>query len=183
MKFDYYRYHRCSVRLKEYDYSQPGAYFVTVCTRNRESLFGEISNGSMKLNNFGKIAQECSEDLPNHSLSVRIDTFVVMPNHVHAIVFLANDGGGTACRAPTLEQFGKPIPGTLGTIRRSLKAAVSRQINQLLHTPGLPIWQRNYYEHVIRKEESLDDIRQYIIENPLRWTEDEENPTNISLQR
>jgi REP element-mobilizing transposase RayT len=98
-----------------------------------------------------------------------LDVFIVMPNHVHGIVIIVNNGRGTARRAPTMEQFGKPVANLF-------KPAVTKRINEIRATTGTPVWQRNYYEHIIRKEESLNRIREYTLTNPLRWHLDKENP-------
>jgi len=98
-----------------------------------------------------------------------------MPNHIHSIIILVDGGRGTLQRAPTAEQFGKPTSDSIPTIVRLFKSATTKRINELRNTPGIPIWQRNYYEHIIRSEESLNRIRQYILDNPARWAFDREN--------
>ena len=111
---------------------------------------------------------------------MRLDEFVVMPNHVHGILVIADNRRGTACRAPTtVERFGRPVTGSLPTIVRSFKSVSTKRINKVRNTPGIPVWQRNYYEHVIRSEKELDRIRQYIAHNPASWTEDAERPPNL----
>jgi putative transposase len=167
---------RRSIRLRGYDYSQAGAYFVTVCAYQRQCLFGAVIEGQMVLNEVGKIAQACWNEIPAHFPRVELDAFVVMPNHVHGIIVMMDAGRGTACRAPTAESFGKPVPGSLPTIVRSFKSAVTRRINQWRTTPGQPVWQRNYFEHIVRNESALDRIRGYIETNPARWALDRENP-------
>jgi REP element-mobilizing transposase RayT len=166
---------RKSVRIKDYDYSQPGAYFVTICTRNRECMFGEIIDGEMVLNRFGIIVNE--EWLRTAILrvweTVEIDTYIIMPNHVHGIVVI-NHGRGVLQYAPT-GMLRSPSQ-TIGAIIRGFKSASTKRINLSRNTPGNPVWQRNYYEHVIRDEDDLNRIRQYIFENPAHWAEDEENP-------
>lgn len=179
--------HRHSIRLPGYDYTQPGAYFITITTHNRESLFGQIANGVMTLNVWGEIARaECRKTAKNRPY-VELDEFCVMPNHIHGIIII-NDipGRGTARRAPTFpvapmnpvaitEQFGKPVPQSIPTIVRAYKSAVTKRINEINHTPATPIWQRNYYEHIIRNDIELTRTREYIINNPLLWGEDTEN--------
>ncbi len=166
---------RKSLRLGGYDYSQPGAYFVTICTFKSRNLLGEVHNREMFLNDAGRIVERNWLEIPEHFLIADLDSFIVMPNHIHGILVLIDVGRGTACRAPT-ERFGKPIPDSLPTIIRSFKAAATRRLNIFKNTPGDTLWQRNYYEHIIRSEESLNRIRKYIVENPLRWAEDPENP-------
>jgi REP element-mobilizing transposase RayT len=152
VKYDRQEHHRRSIRLKGYDYSQAGAYFVTVCTQGRACLFGQIVNGRMWMNNAGKIVRD--EWLRTAAIrpNVELHAFVVMPNHFHGIIVLHPDGRGTLQRAPTLEQFGKPTSNTIPTIVRLFKSASTRRINEMRNTPGTPVWQRNYYEHVIRND-------------------------------
>ncbi len=143
MTFDAKAYYRRSLRLSGYDYSQEGAYFVTICTRDRAPLFDNEANR--------QIAEQCWLSIPDHFPMVQLDEWVVMPNHVHGILTLVDDGRGTACRAPTPapERFGQPTPSSLPTIVRSFKSAVTKRVNLLQRTPGAPVWQRNYFEHVI----------------------------------
>ena len=176
---------RRSIRLKGFNYSQAGAYFLTICARDRQSLFGEILNGQIILNSFGKLVQ--TEWLRTAVLrpTAILDYFAVMPNHFHGIIFLTSAIGansGTARRAPTEERFGNPVSGSLPTIIRSFKSAVTRGINERSNSFRIPIWQRNYYEHSIRNDDELNRIRQYIIDNPLNWEVDRENPNAASLK-
>lgn len=227
--------HRRSIRLRNYDYTQEGAYFVTICTHERITMFGEILNGAMTPNHWGEIVQSCWENIPNHHTVVELDAFVVMPNHMHGIIVITGDevdknenrgdkidvdsrggmtyGRGMIYHAPTnhappinhtppthrapttnhgpthhaptgktvqtgndttppVRQFSKPIANSLSTIVGIYKAAVTRQINRLPDAPDHPVWQRNFYEHIIRSEDSLQTIRTYIADNPARWPED-----------
>lgn len=168
------KHHRRSIRLSGYDYSQNGAYFVTLCTHNRHCLFGKIADGAMQMNDAGNIVRQCWDAIPIHFPRIEIDELVVMPNHIHGIVVI--DGRGTACRAPTVERFGQPISGSIPTVMRSFKSAVTKRINEMYGSPGARLWQRNYWEHIIRNEDELNRIRQYIIDNPARWEIDRENP-------
>uniref|UniRef100_A0A7C4RTW2 Transposase n=1 Tax=Desulfatirhabdium butyrativorans TaxID=340467 RepID=A0A7C4RTW2_9BACT len=168
------KYHRRSIRLAGYDYSRAGAYFITVCTHDRICLFGDIMDGEMRLNDIGRIVHDEWLHTADIRPNVELDAFVVMPNHFHGIIVL--HGRGTLQRAPTVEQFGKPTSNTIPTIVRLFKSAVTKRINEMRGSPGVPIWQRNYYEHVIRKDESLNRIREYIMTNPIHWDDDEENP-------
>ncbi|MBC7263420.1 MAG: transposase [Chloroflexi bacterium] len=170
---------RRSIRLRGYDYSQAGAYFVTICTQNRECLFGTIADGKMVLNPLGEIAAVCWNAIPVHFRDVELDEYVVMPNHIHGIIVIldrADYRRGTACRAPTMERFGRPLSGSLATIVRSFKSAATKRINEWRCTPGAVVWQRNYYEHIIRNEREWDAIREYIYLNPTQWDQDIENP-------
>ncbi len=196
MGYDPEKHHRRSIRLPGYDYARAGAYFVTICTYQRECLFGEIAGGDMRLNPLGQIVQE--EWLKTAVLRprVRLDTFVVMPNHVHGIIILNDDRGGTddrrgtlqraptielrthhpLQRAPTRERFGQPTSDSIPTIVRLFKSATTKRINEMRKTPGVPVWQRNYYEHIIRTADELYRIQEYIAANHLRWHLDRENP-------
>jgi len=170
MIYDPQKHQRRLIRLQGYDYSQPGAYFVTICTYNGVLLFEDEA--------IRTIAERCWLEIPHHFTTVELDEWVVMPNHLHGIVAIVDDGRGTACRAPTpiYERFGKPTSGSLPTIVRSFKSAATKRINQMRHTPGAPLWQRNYYEHIIRNEDELNRLREYILDNPVQWEMDENNP-------
>jgi REP element-mobilizing transposase RayT len=165
-----------SVRLQNYDYSQAGAYFVTVCAQNRKCLFGDIANDDMVLNDYGRAVRDEWIKTAEIRSEIQLGEFVVMPNHFHGILIIGNDiRRGTACRAPT-ERFGKPISGSLPSIVRAFKSAVTKRINEIRRSPGVAIWQRNYYEHVIRNEMDYRQIAEYIIDNPRRWEEDALHP-------
>jgi putative transposase len=151
---------RRSIRLKEYDYSRPGAYFVTICTHNREPILGNIVNGKMELNLYGKIVSTRWRSLRRRHKYMDLDAFVVMPNHFHGIIVIRS---GTKRDA---------VPD----IVRGFKTFSARRINQERGTPGNPVWQRNYWEHVIRDQDSFRRIHDYISTNPLRWHLDRENP-------
>ena len=157
-----------------------GAYFSTICAYWRRCVFGEILDGTMVLSRWGQIASVQWIRTEQMRAGVTVDEFVVMPNHLHGIVFI-DARRGTLLRAPVgkREAFGKPVSNSVPTIVRGYKATVTKQINELRGMPGLPVWQRNYYEHVIRNEEELGNIRQYICDNPWKWNTDEENPMNI----
>lgn len=181
--YDPKRHHRRSIRLPEYDYSQPGAYFVTLCAQDRACLFGEVVDGEMRLNDAGRIVREEWLRTAEIRPSVEMDAFVVMPNHVHGIiVIVSGDSWGTLQRAPTLrraptvERFGKPTSNSIPTIVRLIKSATTTRINAMRDTPGAPLWQRNYYEHVIRDDDALHRIRDYIVNNPAQWALDREHP-------
>jgi putative transposase len=174
---------RRSIRLREFDYSQPGLYFVTMVTQGRENVFGEVTNGAIQLNQFGEIVRAVLEDLPTHYQYAAMDISVIMPNHLHGIIVLHGDA------AITVGAGFKPAPTSdvhrhgLSEIVRALKTFSARRINESRRSPGRPLWQRNYYEHVIRSEESLARIRQYILDNPLRWEFDPENPVATKAER
>jgi len=181
-------HHRRSIRLEGYDYAATGAYFITICAHERESLFGEIVAGEMLPGEYGRVV--LSEWLKTGDIrqEVLLGEFVVMPNHFHGILKVkdgatchkgtAGHNKGTARRAPTVEQFGKPIADSLPTIIRSFKSSVTKCINEIRNSPGLPVWQRNYYEHVIRDEADYNRLAEYVTTNPQRWIEDKLHPNN-----
>ncbi|MBC8029905.1 MAG: transposase [Pyrinomonadaceae bacterium] len=178
--------HRRSVRLRGFDYASRGFFFVTICTHNKQPTLGKIINYKCRLSDIGRIVETCWREIPEHFPNVYLDEWVIMPNHVHGIIVIRYpkgydpSGRGTACRAPTTidtrsEEFGKPVAGSLPTIIRSFKSAVTKRVNELATNTRSPLWQRNYFEHVIRDEESLNKIRNYIWENPIHWWSDEYN--------
>ena len=167
-------HHRRSVRLKGYDYAQAGSYFVTLCTHDRACLFGDVVDGQMRLNEYGQVVADSWMWLSDQYPHVELDEWVVMPNHLHGIMVLTGpDGRGGSRTAPTKNR--KPVGRLIG----AFKTVSTKRLNTLRHTPGLLVWQRNYYEHIVRSEESLDRIRRYIIGNPARWDEDPENPQAV----
>jgi REP element-mobilizing transposase RayT len=179
LKYNREKHHRRSVRLKGYDYSGAGAYFVTICAWHRECLFGDIVDGVMGLNEYGGIAAACLKKIPDHFAHVDMDYMIVMPNHIHFILIINHPGRGTACRAPTVERFGSPVHGSVPTIIRSYKSVVTKQINRTRNTPGFPVWQRNYHDRIIRNEKELYETRKYIQNNPFQWDRDDNNPMNV----
>ncbi|MGK7875021.1 MAG: transposase [Xenococcaceae cyanobacterium] len=174
MGYDPKKHHRRSIRLPGYDYTQPGAYYVTICTHQRQCWFGDVVNEEMRYNRLGDIAYRFWQALSRRFPHIKLDAFVVMPNHLHGILVITDEGKGQV--QPRREQFGKPIPGSIPTIVRSFKSAVTRRINLMRPTTSPPIWQSNYHESIIRIERGLDNVRQYIIDNPRQWALDEENP-------
>jgi REP-associated tyrosine transposase len=173
---------RHSLRLAAYDYAEIGAYYVTMVTHQRACLFGRILNEEVILNAAGEVAQLTWNELPAHFPGIALDVFIVMPNHIHGIIHITEKRPQSvgAQHAAPLPTAGSPQPhvqcGSLGAIVRSFKSAVTKRYNE--RHPGLRIalWQRNYYEHVIRNEPSLIRIRDYIATNPARWSIDPENP-------
>ena len=177
MKYNPEKHHRRSIRLKGFDYSQPGIYFVTICTYGHTCIFGEINGYKTVLNEFGKIAK--TEWLKTSSVrnNIKLDEYIIMPNHMHGIIRITDGCVGAHCNVPLqrgnvrpqTEQFGKSTRNSIPTIVKLFKSTVTRQINQLRNTPGFPVWQRNYFDHVIRNEQELYRIRQYIRNNPVNW--------------
>jgi REP element-mobilizing transposase RayT len=169
------RRQRRTIRLQGYDYTSAGAYFVTICTHKRQCLFGEIVNGMMQLNEYGQIVSDSYLWLASQYPYVYLDQWVVMPNHLHGIIGLSDDlRRGVSRNAPTIDTVTKRK--SLGRLIGAFKTVSTKQINILRDTPGTPVWQRNYYEHIIRNEESLRSIRQYIDNNPLAWQKDQLHP-------
>jgi REP-associated tyrosine transposase len=169
MSYDATTHRRRSVRLKGYDYASAGAYFVTVCTHERICTLGAIEDGVVQLSDQGRITQQVMTSLEERFPSVAVDAFVVMPNHVHAVIilvgtqFIASDGRSDGSRRPIL-----------GEVIRTFKAVSTR----LIRGAGDESfgWQRSFYEHVVRSDADVRRIREYVEANPLRWDEDPENP-------
>ena len=218
MKLDPQKLHRRSIRLQGYDYTQPGAYFITICTWQRECLFGDINGGEMSLNRLGEVVLHAWQDLPHHYSHLELGGFCVMPNHVHAIMVLVEDDPGrggsvsSGVSSPSLATYDDlrlpdqaktrpraapaltegrgiasnsdvgytPIRHGLPEIVRAFKSFSARRLNLLRHTLGIPVWQRNYYEHIIRDDCEHDRIRSYIESNPLNWNIDDEHPEKRS---
>ena len=162
---------RRSIRLQGYNYSRPGAYFVTICTRNRECIFGDIVNADMVLNEYGIIVRDEWIKSAEIRDECELDEFVVMPNHFHGIMWIRAHCRGDRPVAPT-----GPRPHSLGSLMAGFKPAATKRINKLRRTPGAKLWQRNYYERIIRNDDELHRIREYIINNPAQWDMDRENP-------
>ncbi len=177
-------YHRHSIRMKGYDYTQNGCYFLTICTRNRECLFGEIQNAKMFLSNTGEKVNDCWQEIPNHFPQIVLHDYVIMPNHVHGIIEINNIDAidsnigiivGANNYSPLRSPQSQTTPSlplrpngtsrTVGSVVRGFKIGVTKQM-------GFSPWQRNYYEHIIRNDESYQNIVQYMAKNPLKWEED-----------
>ena len=224
MNYDPNIHHRRSIRLKGYDYSQAGAYFITICAQNREYLFGEITNGKMQLNNAGKMIEKWYCELMNKFPDIQCGEHVVMPNHFHCII---HNVGADLCVCPNENTNAdlRVCPDEMGQSHRiaptdTLKSGEHTDMmgehagpphadyNKMGEHTGSPLrdivqwfktmttneymrhakqnrwrpfngklWQRNYYEHIIRNENDLNQIREYIINNPLKWELDNENPS------
>lgn len=179
------RYHRRSIRLKGHDYSQSGAYFVTICCQNRKCLFGEIIDREMVLNEGGDIASLCWREIPNHFPHVGLDEFIIMPNHLHGILMVNNSVGAnnySPLQIPVTMTVQTPrrasgTSRTIGSIIRGFKIGVTKWFRQ--KTGMHNVWQRNYYEHIIRDEKELNHVRKYILDNPLQWQFDRNNPNCV----
>jgi len=157
---------RKSIRLPDYDYATPGAYLVTICSFGKKSVFGVVDGSSVVLSELGTLVERCWLELSLHFNNVELDTYIIMPDHIHGILGLYCRG--TACRAQAVESFSSPVPNSLPTIIRSFKSAVTRRARLLDGWDKAAIWQRGYHEHVIRKTEDINRVREYILNNPLR---------------
>lgn len=188
MKYDPQKHHRHSIRFQGYDYSRSGAYFVTIVAQDRASLFGEVVEGEMRLNDAGRMIWSEWVILPERFPNVVLDEFVVMPNHVHGIIVIVNDVGAGLVLAPDVPAphgatgATTRVAPTLGDVVGAFKSRVTVEYIRGVKTLGWMafngrLWQRNYYEHIIRDEVSLNRIRRYIAENPQRWTSDSQNPS------
>lgn len=214
---------RRSIRLRDHDYRAAGAYFVTICSFQRECLFGQVVDGAVRLTPYGEIVRDEWEKTAAVRHNVIVDEYIVMPNHLHGIIFIVHDDGtldrhpasdhvgahrcapdtidvdidggtqrvagnitpchdrahvGACDRAHVSAPLRRRQPGSVGSIIAGFKSAVTKRINMVRTNPGCPVWQRNYYERVVRTEAELANIRQYITENPQRWDQDENNPIN-----
>jgi putative transposase len=165
-------HHRHSIRLKGYDYSQTGMYFITICVHDKVHLFGEIFNHKMILNSAGEIAKKCWLEIPNHYPNVILHEYVIMPNHVHGIIEIINAVGVQNFEPlpPQKNRYQKIIPCSIGSIIRGFKIGVTKWFHK--NTNIIDLWQRNYYEHIIRNEKSHNNISEYIINNPINWQKD-----------
>lgn len=177
---------RRSTRLPDFDYTTAGAYFVTICAHERACLFGDIIDGEMRLNEWGEIVQQTWDAVPGHFSNVALDQFIIMPNHVHGIILLNDDdrvGATHASPVIVAHDHGRathasplppgPKPQSIGAIVGSFKSAATKRINLLRNSPAQPVWQRNFYEHVIRNDRDLAAIRDYIAGNPWNWADDD----------
>ena len=196
---------RHAAPLRDYDYGQTGGYFVTICVQDQKCLFGKITDRQMRLNEIGKIALECWNRISQHFFAAELDLCVVMPNHIHGIIVLGT-GGAQCPHPPTRPQpnrrgeVSSPAPQnhtgsttavsllnrrskisspTLGQVVAYFKYQSTKHINQHRDMPGTRIWQRNYYDHVIRDDIDLQRIREYITHNPAQWELDQLYPDNL----
>jgi putative transposase len=193
MIYDSDKYHRRSIRLKGYDYSRTGHYFLTICARNRECIFAEFYSGIgaglapapisvpnsfpiFQLTKVGKIIEKNWRDIAIKNNYITVDDFVIMPNHIHGILIADRKNGAPARGAPTLGKI-------IGSFKSKCVVEYMKYCLEKNDEEIWKIWQRNYYDHIIRDEKELNQVRQYILENPVKWLEDEENPINIENNR
>jgi len=198
-----------TTRLKNWDYSSNGYYYITICTKNREHIFAKIavetglkpvsttkpvSKMIMTLNEYGKIVEKCWYDLSEHYANLKLDEFVIMPNHIHGIMIIDNNDiptsagivetglfvetglkpvstrtTSTPTKTPNKKQHG------LFEFVRALKTFSSRRINELRNSPGTPVWQSRFHDRIVRNENELNSIREYIKNNPINWETDDLN--------
>ncbi|MDD4013918.1 MAG: hypothetical protein PHW14_06985 [Candidatus Omnitrophica bacterium] len=170
---------RRSVRLRNYDYTRQGAYYVTVCANDRKCVFGDVRDGEMVLNEYGEFADKYWNEIPEHFPHITLDEHITMPNHVHGILIITGHVGAnnysplqnTEISSASSIQRPRGTSKTIGSAIRGFKIGVTKRIRQNINMPNL--WQRNYYEHIIRNEDDLARIREYIMKNPSKWGEDE----------
>ena len=171
---------RKSIRLRGYSYDQAGAYFVTVVTRGRMTLLGDVIDGEMRLNDTGRMISQLWEWLETRYPYVRLDEYVVMPNHLHGVIALGDLDAGGSRTAPTHGRNSRRVNSaprkSLGKLVGAFKTVTTKQANLAKDTPGQVLWQRNCYERIIRDDEEWNRIREYIANNPLKWEDDSENP-------
>ncbi len=206
-------HHRQSTRLQNYDYSTTGTYFITICAFERQCLFGAVVEAEMRLNIIGEVVSRCWHDIQRHFPHVALDEFVVMPNHLHGLIHIIDCEDkssfhtslpvGTKQASPSLtrssgkttkgkadEPFSLPLQdkhgtaaGSLGAIVQNFKSISSRKINKINDQCGVKIWQRNYYDRIIRNETELETCRDYIANNPLKWALDDNNPAHVGAKQ
>ena len=199
MNYNPEKHHRRSIRLRGYDYKREGAYYFTICCHQKRCLLGEIEDGFMHLNLIGATVKAVWDSLPRHFPLIELDAFVIMPNHIHGIIVITDHPNNNNSRgeafvpitedtAPQISATNaSPFPGcndtapphgtqsgSIGAIIQNFKSVATRRVNRITRNSGT-LWQRNYYEEIIRNEKAYENIRRYIVENPLNWDEDEEN--------
>jgi REP element-mobilizing transposase RayT len=187
-------YHRRSIRLYGFDYSSPGLYFVTICTQNRICLLGDFKKGILELNDAGISIKQIWKDLPQRFQHITLDEYVVMPNHIHGIIHIMEGPPFNAIndylknRGKMTDDMMPIIPGTtensIGRILQGFKSITTHLYIQGVRDHDWEpfeghLWQRNFYDHIIRNKKELEDIREYIMNNPSNWEHDEDNPNLI----
>ena len=168
-----------SIRLPNRDYAANGYYFVTICTHKKHCYFGKITNNQMKLSQVGRIAQKHWQEIPNHFNHVYIDAYVIMPNHLHGIIIIDRPTQklNLSSQPTDTNKFAPLKSGSLSAVIQAYKASVTRWCRK--NDDDIFRWQSRFYEHIIRNARSLENIRTYIINNPVKWSEDRNNPVNI----
>ncbi len=169
-------FHRRSIRIPGADYTEPRAYFLTICSDDRRNIFGNVEHGRVILSRLGELVRDCWVRIPEHSKNAAIEEFIVMPNHLHGIVRLSvgaryivpSDRG-----AGETEGFQAPVRGSIPTIVRTYKAAATRLAREALGVASAAVWQKNYFERVVRDADAA--TCRYIADNPMQWEWDDEN--------
>ena len=189
MAFDPQIHHRHSIRVRGYDYSQPGAYFVTLCALKKQCIFGKVQGADVELSQFGEMVRACWLWLGKHYDCVFLDEWILMPNHLHGIIVIQelNENGagrqvprypGDSVRSDAFRGGSRTAPTTrgkpLGSLIGAFKTVSTRRVNELRGTPSAVLWPRNYYDHIVRNDVELGQIRQYVRTNPLMWHGDPE---------
>lgn len=169
MSFDPSIHHRKSIRLKDYDYSKSGLYFITICCKDNACIFGEIYNGEMNLNDLGNIAKSCWIQIPDHFPNAILHEFIIMPNHVHGIIELINLDDSKS-EMNNVNMFQNMIPKSIGSIIKGFKIGVTKWARANSNIEK--VWHRNYYEHIIKNQISYQNISSYIVNNPKKWNDD-----------
>ena len=201
---------RKSIRLKNFDYSRAGAYFVTICSHNKKFVFGRVEDDAVRLSELGRLIEECWQQITEHFMNATLDEYIIMPNHLHGIIVLSESyhdcrgaarsaretdstgrgaarsarktdstGRGAACS--TRSETSNMRPDTLSTIVRSFKSAATKLARESNLVANEPLWQRSFFERIIRNNDAMMKAREYIINNPLRWHLDKENPDRQQL--
>jgi REP element-mobilizing transposase RayT len=215
MNYNPHDHHRRSIRLPEYDYSQLGIYFVTLCTYQRQCLFGEIHGGKMCLNQVGKLVAQEWLNSSKIRQEIELDEWIIMPNHLHGIVVITDEGVNIENQRANIGSEGTRVEGVIGkgamgkdamgegamgkgaslaplrgdgwqrrkpkslsSFIGGFKSSVTKRIRGLCEQSNPPVWQRNFYESIVRNERQLNQIRQYILDNPQKWDDDPEKPQN-----
>jgi putative transposase len=170
-------------RLDGYNYSQQGMYFITICTKNREYIFGEIVNEKMILNDIGKITERYWLEIPNHFPHVSLDEFIVMPNHVHGIIEIKNnlDVGNAHVRSKNINRSKMLISKAIHGFKSSVTRRIFKNQERMYAFPTKFAWQKSFYDRIIRNEIELNKIREYIFKNPINWEQDRNNSANIFM--
>lgn len=190
MKYNSRIHHRRSIRLPHYNYAQPGLYFITICAYQRQCLFGRVINSQIELSSYGEIVAEEWTRSSELRQEIQLDAWVVMPNHFHGLVEIVSTDSqilradsrdaqnvGANSRSPLRKRMKSK---SISSLVSGFKSAATYRVNCLRQTPGNPVWQRNYYEHIVRNEADRDRLRDYIFHNPHTWTQDQLYPHNPS---
>lgn len=173
---------RQSIRIPGFDYSQAGQYFITICTKDRQNFLGNIRNGKMYLSKIGNIVNKCWLQITKHYPNTELDEYIIMPNHLHGIIEIpVGVENFQPLQFNKINHFQKIIPRSIGCIIRGFKIGVTKLCKA--NNPNNQIWQRNYYEHIISDDDSLENIHYYIRENVREWKNDIENITGQQKQR